>query len=193
MTTMDTFTESSTMGFGNLSRTISKTTDVHDARMGMYEYAYRKTADVPREAGGRRRQLSQAKREPKPGTPGERYLLGESEKDAALKSREMEDAAARQDKVDLGLAAMELLDDLRELWQRRSLRSEEWGMVLNFLQIALAGEVFEEFDAKRCRAVRSVIERHLTLAATQDDVDACIDLLESADLDPWKPMAGFRE
>jgi len=190
---MGTYTEStSNAGFISRTETISKMTDVHEGRIGAYHLAHQKTLDMAVESK-LDKPMSRSQRKQTSDTPENRHLLNYLQREASKRAALMVEAAQRNDPQDLGLAGMELKSSLREMWQLRSLRSDEWGMVLNFLQIALAEEVLEGFDASKCDAIRVIIEKHLSPAANREDVDSCLEILEEVGLDPWKMMASYRE
>jgi hypothetical protein len=190
---MDESTESTIYAdFVRTAPTISKMTDVQDRRVTAYHLAHWKTLDDVLEAElDRSKQGKQ--RKSGANTPANRHLLNHLLKKACENAALMEEAARKNEPLDLGLAGMELMGNLRGMWDLRSLRSDEWTMVLNFLQTALAGEVLEGFDAAKSHAIHEVVEKHLSLAADQEDVDSCIELLEGVGLDPLKVMAAYRE
>lgn len=190
---METYTESiSGADLTGASQTISKMTDVQDGRVGDYDLAYRKTLDNVSDTRLERSLLRSDKKSPS-NSPENRYFLNHLQRQASRKAAAMEEAARRGDPQDVALAGMEIIGVLREMWKLRNLRSDEWGMVLNYLQAALAAEVLEDFDATRSQAIRSIIERHLGPATNQDDVDSCLSLLEEVGLDPLKVMVAYRE
>jgi len=125
--------------------------------------------------------------------PPQKYAIDRCHQEAIQNVVSMEEAAKANQRMDLGLAGMNLYENLRELWRLRRSQSDEWKMILNFLQCALSKEVFEEFTVEQCRKLQIAIEKHLTPSAGEEDIQAVIDLLENASLDPFKPFAGFRD
>jgi hypothetical protein len=177
--------------FGGNAGTFSKVTDVQEGRVRAYRLAHQKTLD---DVAADLNLLTEAKKKRSAADMSEnRYFLSEVQREVVRNALTMEQAAKAGEPQDLATEAMELCENLRDLWQLRNLRSEEWGTVLNFLQTALAGEVFEGFNEEKCHAIRLVVERHLRISVSREDVEASLELLEAAGFDPWKAMIGFRE
>ena len=126
-------------------------------------------------------------------TPESRYALNCLLKAAKENTDRMVEAASSAEVMDLAMAGMDLKITLRELWRKRDICGDDWRMVLNFLQTALAEEIPESLSAQKCLAVQAVVHNHLRIAAGQEDVEKTIDLLSNSGLDPWKAFAGFRE
>jgi hypothetical protein len=82
--------------------------------------------------------------------------------------------------------AFELRDTLQDLWALRDGREDDWGDLLNLLQIALEMDEYEGLTAIQCKAVRDVIADHLSVhTADIDDIDGSVRLLRRAGLDPF--------
>src|SRR5205085_10600425 len=76
-------------------------------------------------------------------TPAERYAVRKRLDGAGDVVSQMVEAASAGEAIDLANLGQQLRAHLRELWRLRKAREEEWAEVLNFLQSALAGQVFE--------------------------------------------------
>jgi hypothetical protein len=106
----------------------------------------------------------------------------------------LESRAKAGDLMELSNAGFRLGEILRELWELREEREDDWGDLLNILQGALAQEEFERFSVDQCRAIRSIIVDHLGSGAVDvDDLERSIRLLREAGFDPWKGISGETE
>jgi hypothetical protein len=82
--------------------------------------------------------------------------------------------------------AFELRDTLQDLWALRDEREDDWGDILNHLQIVLEMDEYEGLTAIQCKAVRDIIADHLSVnTAGIDDVENTVRLLRRSGLDPF--------
>jgi hypothetical protein len=102
----------------------------------------------------------------------------------------MLDAAKSGEMMEVASAGMALMDCLQELWKLRSVREDEWGALLNFLQTSLAKEDYEKFTFDQCQAVHTVVTNYLAGPLTgDDDVSKARLVLQVAGFDPWKAIS----
>jgi hypothetical protein len=167
-------------------------TDVHHARLEDYDSIQQKTGEYSRKYG-----LEQARNQPttkkKTRLAVERQRLSRCETELSQIADRIVLAATEGDTVAAATEAMDFRRYLRELWNLRDHRSEDWAMIINFLQIALADEVFESFETAKYLALQTIAKSHIREACDVDDIESSLTLLEGAGLDPWKNMAAFRE
>jgi hypothetical protein len=99
----------------------------------------------------------------------------------------MAHAAEQQDATRLSNLSYKLRDTLQELWDLRSDREDDWGDILNTLQIAMEGREIGDYTIAQCRAISRVIADHLALYEVDgDDVEQSVLVLVESGLDPWK-------
>lgn len=167
---------------------ISQNTDVHEARCQQYDLVVEKSGVI---SGVRIR-------EPEPPHKTvdripqvtRRYTVRRLVEEAQGEASRMVAAAQSQDPMELATAGMSLSDVLDSLWQLRSVRSDEWASLLNFLQGALAREEFERFSVQQCQAVSQIIDLYLAGPAVRDeDVIQARETLQKNGLDPWKAIS----
>jgi hypothetical protein len=93
--------------------------------------------------------------------------------------------------------AFELRDTLQDLWAMRDEREDDWGDLLNLLQIALERDEYEDLTAVQCKAMRDVIADHLSVHTVDiDDIENSLRLLRRSGLDPFgstSPAAAMGE
>ena len=104
-----------------------------------------------------------------------------SEADGMVRAAELEDATRTSN------LSCKLRDTLQELWDLRSERGDDWGDILNALQIAMEGNSSGRYTIEQCRAIGQVIGDHLTPHETDaDDIEQSVLSLVRSGLDPWK-------
>ena len=82
--------------------------------------------------------------------------------------------------------AFKLRDTLQDLWALRDEREDDWGDILNHLQIVLEMDEYEGLTAIQCKAVRDIIADHLSVnTAGIDDVENTVRRLLRSGFDPF--------
>ena len=109
---------------------------------------------------------------------------------ALANAKQLELSAASADPEGAAIAGFDLRATLHQLWDLRFIRSDDWATIVNKLQVVTSSVDFERFTREMAMAVRMVIESHLGPDADNDDVQASTNLLERADLHPWKCITG---
>jgi hypothetical protein len=95
-------------------------------------------------------------------------------------------AAGEGELTRLSNKAFELRDTLQDLWAMRDDREDDWGDLLNLLQIALEMDEYEKLTPIQCKAVRDVIADHLSVHVVDiDDIEETVKLLRRSGLDPF--------
>jgi len=90
----------------------------------------------------------------------------------------------------LASAGIGLVENLGELWRLRSVRQDDWGAMLNFVQAALSKEEFERFTLGQCQAVESILVTYLGGGLVrEEDVGRVRLMLREVGLDPWKGVS----
>jgi hypothetical protein len=96
-------------------------------------------------------------------------------------------AADQADVTRMSNLRYKLMDTLQELRELRSDREDDWGDILNTLQIAVEGGETGEYTVAQSEAIRQVIADHLALYEVDgEDVEQSVMLLVESGLDPWK-------
>jgi hypothetical protein len=102
-------------------------------------------------------------------------------------AKDMEDAAKDGDQIQLSISGFQLRDALQKLWGLRKQRESDWQDLLVMLQAAITNEHFEHFSVKQCKAVRMILEAHLSNTPVDiSDLESALRILRKANLDPWK-------
>jgi hypothetical protein len=118
--------------------------------------------------------------------PARRDAVRQGVQKAMREAEAMLAAAGEGELTRLSNKALELRDTLQDLWVLRDEREDDWGDLLNLLQIALERDEYEGLTAIRCKAVKDVIADHLSVhTADIDDIDSSARLLQRAGLDPF--------
>ncbi len=119
-----------------------------------------------------------------------RYAIAEYLKEAVKDAKLMESAAEAGDLMELSIAGNKLRSTLNDLWEARKDREDDWGDLVNTLQIVIAQKEFERYLPEQCKALQLIIERHLGGGRTDtDDLKSSIRLLRKAGVDPWIGIA----
>lgn len=83
--------------------------------------------------------------------------------------------------------AYELAGALQELWELRAEREDDWGDILNALQIALDGSELGQYTVDQCRAIKAIIADHLIPhGADGTNLEQAVTRLVESGLSPWK-------
>ncbi len=102
-------------------------------------------------------------------------------------ARDMENAATDSDLIQLSISGFQLRDALQKLWGLRKQRESDWQDLLVMLQAAITNEHFEHFSVEQCKAVRMILESHLSNTSVDiSDLESTLRILRKAKLDPWK-------
>lgn len=102
-------------------------------------------------------------------------------------ARDMENAAIDSDLIQLSISGFQLRDALQKLWGGRKQRESDWQDLLVMLQAAITNEHFEHFSVEQCKAVRIILETHLSNTPVDiSDLESTLRILRKAKLDPWK-------
>jgi len=107
--------------------------------------------------------------------------------EAIKAAKDMEDAAKDGDQIQLSISGFQLRDALQKLWGVRKQRESDWQDLLVMLQAAITKEHFEHFSVEQCKAVRMILEAHLSNTPVDiSDLESTLCILRKAKLDPWK-------
>jgi hypothetical protein len=100
-------------------------------------------------------------------------------------------AAARQGELTrVSNLTYTIRDTLQDLWLLRADREEDWGDILNTLQIALEREDSGNFTVSECLAIQEVIGEHLALHEVDgENLEECVISLVKSGLSPWSGAA----
>ncbi|MCI0339149.1 MAG: hypothetical protein L0226_16375 [Acidobacteria bacterium] len=115
-----------------------------------------------------------------------RYAIGQALATAEQEARDMEEFARAGEVMELSIAGFSLKRALQDLWDLRNDRENDWGDLLNLLQIVLAQVEFEQFTVDQCAAIRKIIVDHLGSGLIDiDDLESSVKLLRKVGFDPW--------
>lgn len=93
--------------------------------------------------------------------------------------------------IEKSILGKDLLDVLSSLWALRNDRkNEDWGDLINILQIVLKQTDFENYSMKQVTAIRKVIKNTLVIhPLMQADFEIALQNLSDAGFDPWKGIS----
>lgn len=118
--------------------------------------------------------------------PARRDAVRRGVQKALREAEAMMAAAGEGELTRLSNKAFELRDTLQDLWGLRDDREDDWGDLLNLLQIALEMDEYEILTTIQCKALRDIIADHLSVyTADIDDVENTVRLLRGSGLDPF--------
>jgi hypothetical protein len=82
--------------------------------------------------------------------------------------------------------AFRLRDTLQDLWELRSEREDDWGDLLNVLQVAFGIEDYDSLTRAQGTALKRVISEYLSMHTVDVcDIEASVQLLRKCGLDPF--------
>ncbi len=130
----------------------------------------------------RKPQQKQAK-----STPARRDALRRGLQQANREGEAMLSAAESGEITRCSNMAFRLRDTLQTLWDLREEREEDWGDLLNTIQIAFGIDDYDVLTTIQCRAVRDVIADHLTQQSVDlSDIESSVRKLRQSGLDPFR-------
>lgn len=95
------------------------------------------------------------------------------------------------DPIEISNLAHRVIDNLNQLWEQRSFRENEWGDLINILQICLSKEILETFPREKWEAISRVFDECMgARTVTRTDVERGIRILKQGGFDPWGAMSG---
>lgn len=150
--------------------------------------------DAERSKSGRRSINRQSDLVDRSSYQARSYAIKVGLQNAIDKAQKMEDAAGNKDPMHLSLLGFDLAAALQDLWKLRNLKENDWQDLVALLQAAISRVEFEEFSVEQCRAVRVVVEQHLSGGIVDlSDLESSLRLLRSVALDPWKGVSKSAE
>ena len=106
-------------------------------------------------------------------------------------SRLGEELLQTTDPVDSALVGAKLVSAIKELWEHRSSREDDWGEILNILQICIAGQEFESFSKEKRLALVSIFADCLVSRTVgRLETERALEILSNANFNVWR---GLRE
>jgi hypothetical protein len=169
---------------------VSNTSGARDDRLTPYRPTFQGSGSAEVTAPVRQRAAPTRGGASPPGrpasNPARRDAVRRGVQKALREAEAMLAAAGEGELTRLSNKAFELRDTLQDLWALRDEREDDWGDLLNLLQIALEKDEYEGLTAIQCKAVKDVIADHLSVhTADIDDIDSSARLLRRAGLDPF--------
>ncbi len=96
-----------------------------------------------------------------------------------------------EDLVEQANIAFAFKDCLEELWKNRDNREDNWGDLLNILQIVLAQVEFEQLTVAQKLGIKKITTDYLCTPEILDpDIDDALESLSAAGFDPWSGISG---
>jgi len=98
------------------------------------------------------------------------------------------------DVIEISNHAHQVIDNLQQMWEQRNNRENEWGDLLNILQICLPKESVETLPREKWEGILKVLDECMGLrTVTRLDMDRGLRILKHAGFDPWKGISGLVE
>jgi hypothetical protein len=83
---------------------------------------------------------------------------------------------------------------LEDLWTNRNNREDNWGDLLNIMQVVLAQVEFEQLSKAQKLSIKKVTDDYLCKPEILDpDIDDALEVLSEAGFDPWSGISGKPE
>lgn len=96
-----------------------------------------------------------------------------------------------EDLIEQANIAFAFKDCLEELWKNRGNREDNWGDLLNIMQIILAQVEFEQLSETQKLSIKKVTDYYLCKPEILDpDIDNALEALSEAGFDPWSGISG---
>ena len=119
-------------------------------------------------------------------TPARRDALRRGIQQAVREAEAMVSAARDGESTRLSNSAFSLRDTLQDLWDLRDERDDDWGDLLNTLQIAFGVDDYDALSVAQCVAVKQIISEILVMRTVDvSDIEASVQLLRKSGLDPF--------
>ncbi len=166
-----------------------KDTEGQESRSNIYNPYYNKTGEDVRPISQKRLKKVSSKRQFSQIAISEevnRLLRKASEKVAQLVETE--------DLIEQANIAFAFKDCLEELWKNKENREDNWGDLLNILQIVLAQVEFEQLSVAQKLGIKKITKDYLCTPEILDpDIDDALEVLSAAGFDPWSGISGKPE
>ncbi len=173
------------------SRTLGliKDTEGQESRSNIYNPYYNKTGEDVRSISQKKSKNISSKRQFSQIAISEevnRLLRKASEKVAQLVEAE--------DLIEQANYAFAFKDCLEDLWKNRDSREDNWGDLLNILQIVLVRVEFEQLSEAQKLSIQKITNDYLCTPEILDpDIDDALAVLSDAGFDPWCGISGKSE
>ena len=166
-----------------------KDTEGQESRSGTYDSYYNKTGEDVRPVSQKRsKNVSSRKQFSQIAISEEvnRLLRKASEKVTQLVEAE--------DLIEQANIAFAFKDCLEDLWKNRDDREDNWGDILNILQIVLAQVEFEQLSLAQKLSIKKITNDYLCAPEILDlEIDDALTVLSDAGFDPWSGISGAPE
>lgn len=164
-----------------------KDTEGQESRSGNYDLYYNRTGEEPVKPVSQKRSknVSRERQFPQIAISEEvnRLMRKASEKVAQLVEAE--------DLIEQANIAFSFKDCLEKLWQNRNNREDNWGDLLNIIQVVLAQVEFEQLSEMQKLSIKKVTNDYLCKPEILDsDIDYALEVLSEAGFDPWSGISG---
>lgn len=166
-----------------------KGTEGQESRSDNYDLYYKKTGETVKPVLEKRSKGVSHKKQFNQIAVSEevnRLLRKASEKVAQLVEAE--------DLIEQANIAFAFKDCLEGLWKNRDNREDNWGDLLNILQIVLVQVEFEQLSEAQKLSIQKITNDYLCTPEILDsDIDDALAVLSDAGFDPWSGISGKAE
>jgi hypothetical protein len=99
-----------------------------------------------------------------------------------------------EDLIEQANIAFVFKDCLEDLWRNRDNREDNWGDLLNILQIVLAQVELEQLSVTQKLSIKKVTNDYLCASEILDaNMDEALGILSDSGFDPWSGISGKPE
>lgn len=167
-----------------------KDTEGQESRSGTYDSYYYKTGEEPVRPVYQKgsKNVSSKRQFPQIAISEEVNRL---QRKALEKADQLVEAEDLIEQVNI---AFEFKNCLEDLWKNRDNREDNWGDLLNILQIVLAQVEFEQLSVAQKLSIKKVTKDYLCKPEILDPyIDEALEVLSDAGFDPWVGISGEPE
>ena len=109
-------------------------------------------------------------------------------------SETVDQLVVAEDLIEQANYAFTFKDCLEELWKNRNNREDNWGDLLNIMQVVLVQVEFEQLSEMQKLSIKKVTNDYLCKPEILDpDIDDALGVLSEAGFDPWSGISGKPE
>ncbi|MBO1223703.1 MAG: hypothetical protein JYX80_04705 [Candidatus Scalindua sediminis] len=109
-------------------------------------------------------------------------------------SETVDQLVVTKDLIEQANYAFAFKDCLEDLWKNRKNREDNWGDLLNIVQVVLAQVEFEQLSEVQKLSIKKVTNVYLCKPEILDpDIDDALEALSEAGFDPWSGISGKPE
>jgi hypothetical protein len=167
-----------------------KDTEGQESRSSIYDSYYDRTGEEPLKPVSQKRSKNVSGK-----TQFSQIAISEEVNRLLRKTSEtVAQLVEAEDLIEQANYAFAFKNCLEDLWKNRNNREDNWGDLLNILQIVLAQVEFEQLSVAQKLSIKKITNDYLCTPEILDpDIDDALEVLSGAGFDPWSGISGKPE